>query len=210
VHVTWPQCSHPGVDVTAARETRTYTDSLAPVGRSSKTSAGTSCPAIAAVDPPRPFVPIGSNAGSCPEAAVPRRRKLPVLNPTSLSLSAIAPWFCHISTGPTRLSARPTRIRLTPVDPAMFSFYPALARAELAVRYEAGLSWAEEALRENGGMPALRLKRSPLVRVLSSTKSGHVTTSMPGRGTQVSIAISLEKHPAPGNQGKHRSELSVA
>ena len=52
-------------------------------------------------------------------------------------------------------------IRLSPLDPAMFSFCQALARAELAAgRYEAGLSWAEEALRENGGMPALRLKLS--------------------------------------------------
>ncbi len=52
-------------------------------------------------------------------------------------------------------------IRLSPFDPAMFSFYQALARAELAAgRYEAGLSWAEAALRENGGMPALRLKLS--------------------------------------------------
>lgn len=52
-------------------------------------------------------------------------------------------------------------IRLSPFDPAMFSFYQALARAELAAgRYEAGLSWAEEAMRENGGMPALRLKLS--------------------------------------------------
>jgi TolB-like protein len=52
-------------------------------------------------------------------------------------------------------------IRLSPLDPAIFSFYQALALAELAAgRYEAGLPWAEAALRENGGMPALRLKLS--------------------------------------------------
>jgi TolB-like protein len=52
-------------------------------------------------------------------------------------------------------------IRLSPFDPATFSFHQALARAELAAgRYEAGLTWAEAALRENGGMPALRLKLS--------------------------------------------------
>lgn len=52
-------------------------------------------------------------------------------------------------------------IRLSPLDPAIFSFYQALALAELAGgRYEAGLLWAEAALRENGGMPALRLKLS--------------------------------------------------
>lgn len=52
-------------------------------------------------------------------------------------------------------------IRLSPLDPTMFAFCQALALAELAAgRYAAGLSWAEEALRENGGMPALRLKLS--------------------------------------------------
>jgi TolB-like protein len=52
-------------------------------------------------------------------------------------------------------------IRLSPFDPTLFSFYQALALAELSAgRYEAGLSWAEAALRENAGMPALRLKLS--------------------------------------------------
>ena len=52
-------------------------------------------------------------------------------------------------------------IRLSPFDPTMFSFCQALALAELAAgRYEAGLPWAEEALCENAGMPALRLKLS--------------------------------------------------
>ncbi len=41
-------------------------------------------------------------------------------------------------------------IRLSPLDPAMFSFCSALALAYLAAgRYEEGLHWAEEALREN-------------------------------------------------------------
>ena len=52
-------------------------------------------------------------------------------------------------------------IRLSPLDPAIWSFYLALAFAHLAAgRYEEGLHWAEEALRENGGMPALQLKLS--------------------------------------------------
>jgi hypothetical protein len=52
-------------------------------------------------------------------------------------------------------------MRLSPLDPVMFAFYQALALAELAAgRYEAGLSWAEQALRENSGMPAFRLKLS--------------------------------------------------
>lgn len=52
-------------------------------------------------------------------------------------------------------------MRLSPLDPAMFSFHQAVALAQLAAgRYEAGLAAAEAALRDNGGMPALRLKLS--------------------------------------------------
>ena len=52
-------------------------------------------------------------------------------------------------------------IRLSPFDPGMFSFCATLGVAHFAAgRYEAALRWAEEALRENCGMPALRLKLS--------------------------------------------------
>ena len=52
-------------------------------------------------------------------------------------------------------------IRLSPFDPGMFSFCATLGVAHLATgRYEVALRWAEEALRENCGMPALRLKLS--------------------------------------------------
>jgi TolB-like protein len=52
-------------------------------------------------------------------------------------------------------------IRLSPRDPRSFVFFQAVAFANLAVgRYEAGLPWAEEALRENAGLPAIRLKLS--------------------------------------------------
>ncbi len=48
-----------------------------------------------------------------------------------------------------------------PARPRHFCLLPGLAIAHLAAgRYETGLHWAEEALRENGGMPALRLKLS--------------------------------------------------
>jgi TolB-like protein len=59
------------------------------------------------------------------------------------------------------IAAAHQAMRLSPLDPAMFSFHQAVARAQLAAgRYEAGLASAEEALRDNGGMPALRLKLS--------------------------------------------------
>lgn len=52
-------------------------------------------------------------------------------------------------------------IRLSRLDPGMFSFCSALALAHLtAGRYEESLRWAEESLRENSGMTALRLKLS--------------------------------------------------
>lgn len=52
-------------------------------------------------------------------------------------------------------------MRLSPFDPGMFSFCATLGVAHLAAgRYEVALRWAEEALRENCGLPALRLKLS--------------------------------------------------
>lgn len=52
-------------------------------------------------------------------------------------------------------------IRLSPFDPGMFSFCATLGVAHLAAgRYEAAWRWAGEALRENCGLPALRLKLS--------------------------------------------------
>ena len=52
-------------------------------------------------------------------------------------------------------------LRLSPHDPSAFVLYTALALAHLAAgRYEEGLPWADRALRENSGIPALRLKLS--------------------------------------------------
>jgi TolB-like protein len=59
------------------------------------------------------------------------------------------------------ISSAEQAIRLSPSDPGMFSFCATLGVAHLAAgRYEAALRWTEEALRENCGMPALRLKLS--------------------------------------------------
>ncbi|MGE0260646.1 MAG: winged helix-turn-helix domain-containing tetratricopeptide repeat protein [Alphaproteobacteria bacterium] len=52
-------------------------------------------------------------------------------------------------------------IRLSPLDPSIWSFYSALVLAHLAAgRYEEGLYWAEERLRENADLQALRFKLS--------------------------------------------------
>lgn len=52
-------------------------------------------------------------------------------------------------------------IRLSPFDPALFAFCEALALAHLTLgRHEGGLQWAEAAIRENSGLPALRYKLS--------------------------------------------------
>jgi TolB-like protein len=54
-------------------------------------------------------------------------------------------------------------MRLSPRDPHRFMFVQAMAWAHLAAgRYEEGLAWAEETLRENAGLPGLRLKLSLL------------------------------------------------
>jgi TolB-like protein len=52
-------------------------------------------------------------------------------------------------------------MRLSPRNPLTFLFVQAQAFAHLAAgRDEAGLPWADQALRENGGLPALRFKLS--------------------------------------------------
>ena len=59
------------------------------------------------------------------------------------------------------VAAAQEALRLSSRDPHRFIFVQAMAFAHLAAgRYEAGLPWAEEALRENGGVPALRFKLS--------------------------------------------------
>src|SRR5262249_38251383 len=76
--------------------------------------------------------------------------------------------FGHRALVPAHLNQREEAIRsaqqamrLSPLDPAMFSFCQALALAHLAAgRYEQSLHWTEEALRENAGLPALRVKLS--------------------------------------------------
>ena len=85
-----------------------------------------------------------------------------VLNPNfALAFGHRAVVLSYLNRPDEAIRSAHQAIRLSPLDPAIFSFYQALARAELAAgRYEAGLSWAEAALRENGGMPALRLKLS--------------------------------------------------
>jgi tetratricopeptide (TPR) repeat protein len=85
-----------------------------------------------------------------------------VLNPDfAIAFGHRAVVLSYLNRPDEAIRAAHQAIRLSPFDPPMFSFYQALARAELAAgRYDAGLSWAEEAMRENGGMPALRLKLS--------------------------------------------------
>jgi adenylate cyclase len=85
-----------------------------------------------------------------------------VLNPNfALAFGHRAVVLAYLDRPEEAIPSAHQAIRLSPLDPAIFSFYQALALAELAAgRYEAGLSWAEAAMRENGGMPALRLKLS--------------------------------------------------
>jgi TolB-like protein len=85
-----------------------------------------------------------------------------VLNPNfALAFGHRAVVLAYLDRPDEAIRSAHQAIRLSPLDPAVFSFYQALSLAELSAgRYETALSWAEAALRENGGMPALRLKLS--------------------------------------------------
>ncbi|MGH7064773.1 MAG: winged helix-turn-helix domain-containing protein [Stellaceae bacterium] len=84
------------------------------------------------------------------------------LNPNfAMAFGHRAVVLSYLSRPDEAIAAAHQAMRLSPLDPAMFSFHQAVARAQLAAgRYEAGLASAEAALRDNGGMPALRLKLS--------------------------------------------------
>ena len=85
-----------------------------------------------------------------------------VLNPSfALAFGHRASVLAYLNRPEEAILSADQAIRLSPRDPAMFSFCSALALAHLALgQYEEGLRWAEAALRENAGAPALRLKLS--------------------------------------------------
>jgi TolB-like protein len=96
------------------------------------------------------------------EAALSALDRAIVLNPNfAMAFGHRAVVLAYLNRPEEAVQSGRLAIRLSPLDPAMFSFCQALALAELAAgRYEEGMAWAEEALLENGGMPALRLKLS--------------------------------------------------
>jgi TolB-like protein len=85
-----------------------------------------------------------------------------VLNPNfALAFGHRALVLAYLNRPEEAISSAEQAMRLSPFDPGMFSFCATLGLAHLAAgRYEAALPWAEAALRENCGMPALRLKLS--------------------------------------------------
>lgn len=84
------------------------------------------------------------------------------LNPNfALAFGHRALVLAYLNRPEEAISSVEQAIRLSPFDPGMFSFCTTLGVAHLAAgRYETALRWADEALRENCGMPALRLKLS--------------------------------------------------
>jgi adenylate cyclase len=96
------------------------------------------------------------------DAALSAMDRAIVLNPNfALAFGHRALILAYLNRPDEAIAAAHQAMRLSPLDPGTFAFCQALALAELAAgRYEAGLPWAEEALRENGGIPALRLKLS--------------------------------------------------
>jgi len=85
-----------------------------------------------------------------------------MLNPNfALAFGHRALVLAYLNQPEEAISSVEQAIRLSPFDPGMFSFCATLGVAHLAAgRYDVALRWAEEALRENCGMPALRLKLS--------------------------------------------------
>ena len=83
----------------------------------------------------------------------------------------------------------------------MHSFCSALGIAHLALgRYEEGLRWAEEALRENSGLPALRLKLSlcgHLGRIREAQDCLHRMREVGAGPTIAALAGDLPKGLAP-------------
>ena len=85
-----------------------------------------------------------------------------LVNPNfALAFGHRAVVLAHLNQPEEAIRSAQQAMRLSPLDPAMFSFCQALALAHLAAgRYEQSLHWTEEALRENAGLPALRVKLS--------------------------------------------------
>ena len=85
-----------------------------------------------------------------------------VLNPNfALTLAHRALVLVFLNRPDEAILVAQQAMRLSPRDPNTFLFVQAQAFAHLAAgRYEAGLPWADRALRENGGLPALRFKLS--------------------------------------------------
>jgi len=96
------------------------------------------------------------------EAAISALDRAIVLNPNfALGFGHRALILAYLNRPEEAITSAERAIRLSPFDPAMFAFCEALALAHLTLgRYEEGLRWAEAAIRENSGLPALRCKLS--------------------------------------------------
>jgi TolB-like protein len=96
------------------------------------------------------------------EAAISALDRSIVLNPNfALGFGHRALVLAYLNRSEEAILSAAQAIRLSPFDPAMFAFCEALALAHLTLgRYSEGLRWAEAAMRENSGLPALRYKLS--------------------------------------------------
>ncbi len=134
-----------------------------------------------------------------------------VLNPNfALAFGHRALVLAYLNRPDEAVLAAHQAMRLSPRDTGMFSFCQALALAHFAAeRYEAGLPWAEEALRENCGMPALRLKLSLCGHLgrhdearacLSRVREAHYEPTIAGilRGLQKGLAPEIAARLAEG------------
>ena len=136
------------------------------------------------------------------DAALSAMDRAIVLNPNfALAFGHRAIVLAYLNRPDEAILSAHRAIRLSPLDPAMFSFCSALSLAHLAAgRYEEGLRWAEELLRENSGMTALRLKLSlcgHLGRHAEARASLHRVQELHSEPTIAGVLRGLPKGIAP-------------
>jgi TolB-like protein len=113
-----------------------------------------------------------------------------VLNPNfALAFGHRALVLAYLNQPEEAISSAEQAIRLSPFDPGMFSFCATLGVAHFAAhRYEVALRWAEEALRENCGTPALRLKLSLCGYLDRAEEAADCILRFKAAGAEVTVA----------------------
>jgi TolB-like protein len=138
-----------------------------------------------------------------------------VLNPNcALAFGLRALVLVFLNRPDDAIRAAQQAMRLSPRDPLTFLFVQAQAFAHLAAgRYEAGMPWADQALRENGGLPALRFKLSlcgHLGRIEEAKECLHRLRELHPEPTVASVMRDVSRGVAPEIVGRMAEGLRKA